>query len=481
MNLIEREIATLSRASAGLTLGVGQGMLPNPDPLLKAMGLDMRIYRDVIARHTHVGACVRRRTAALKAMEHQVTRGNASARVHKAVADAIGRLPYTGMAEMTVAAGLYGYQPTEVMWQPLGGLVLPSQLVCKPPEWFGFGTEGELRFRSRDAGLEGEAMPQRKFLVPRTGAGYTNPYGQPDLALCYWPMTFMVGGMKFWVRFVEKYGGAFAVGKLPRSASEEEHELLLESLDALVQDGVATIPDDGSVEIMEAAGKAASGDLFERLVMYCRSEISIALTGTNQTMEASTNRASAQQGADVSDELRDADAETLMQTVNELIGWICEVNFPGAERPVYEVWDQARRDKMRIERDKSAHAAGARFQPGYWVRAYGYQPDDLAGPAQAPAAQATAFAAAAEPEDPTADVMQALGQSAQPAWDAVVQRLAAMVEQAQTLEQLQATVATAFGGSDDLVRLMGAALALAELRGMEAAQADALPAAEGVR
>jgi hypothetical protein len=38
--------------------------------------------------------------------------------------------------------------------------------------------------------------------------------------MCYWPLVFKKGGLKFWLAFTEKFGSAFSVGKLPRSATD---------------------------------------------------------------------------------------------------------------------------------------------------------------------------------------------------------------------------------------------------------------------
>ncbi|MBK6853248.1 MAG: DUF935 family protein, partial [Burkholderiales bacterium] len=173
---------------------------------------------------------------------------------------------------------------------------------------------------------------------------------------------------------------------------------MLDALTQLVQDGVAVLPDDGSAELVEMAGKAASADLYERLVMYCRGEISIVLTGTNQTVEATANKASAHAGQEVADDLRDGDAEIVCEAINELIRWTCEVNWPGAEPPVFEMWDQESRDVTQAARDKSNYDAGARFTNAYWVREYGYQEGDLK-PEGTPSADPAALQPGAAPAD----------------------------------------------------------------------------------
>lgn len=463
-------------------MALGQ-LLPNPDPILRATGKQIATYRE-IARDSHVGACIRRRKAAVKALQWSVDRAQAPARVASAVTDMLAALDMDAAISNILEAPQYGYAPMEIDWRAGSRGVWAAELIALPPEWFCFDPEGELRFKSRQAPQAGELLPERKFLLPRQDATYANPYGLADLSLCYWPKVFMSGGKRFWFSFAEKYGGAFAVGKLPRGAPDPERQKLLDELEALVQNGVAVIPDDGSVDIHEAAGKGASADLYERLVLHCRGEISIVQTGTNQTMEASSNKASAHAGMDVADNLRDADAEIVTATVNQLIRWTVAVNWPGQAAPVFSMWDQAAKDRLQADRDASNHKSGARFTRSYWMRSYGYLDADLApdtaaaAPQPAGEAPAVAFAAAAidaavnategGSADPTAALAEQLGAAAAPAWGHLVAQLQALVDQAQDLGTLQAALVAAYGGlaQDDLVKLMAAAFALAELQGM---------------
>jgi phage gp29-like protein len=462
-------------------------LLPNPDPILRAAGKQIATYRD-IARDSHVGACIRRRKSAVKALEWGLDRGPAAARVTSAVQDMLAALDMEQLIGSAMDAPLYGYAPIEVLWQPGARGTWPSELVALPPEWFAFDPDGRLRFRTRAAPVVGELLPERKFLLPRQDASYLNPYGLGDLGLCYWPVTFKKGGTRFWLQFAEKFGSAFAVGKLPRSAEAREREALLADLEELVQNGVAVIPDDGSVALLEAAGKSASADLYESLVLHCRGEISIVLTGTNQSVEQDAGKASAHAGLDVAADLRDADAEIVAAAVNQLVRWVVEVNYPGQAAPVFRMWDQEAKDDLQARRDASNAAAGARFTNAYWTRAYGYQESDLLPPAQLPPAggpagvnapgvpSGVAFAdPPADPPDPTAAEQDALAGAAEPAWEAMLDTLRATVQAAPDLAAIERELALAYGGLDtaQLVRLMEAAYALAELKGMAAAQADA--------
>ena len=314
-------------------------------------------------------------------------------------------------------------------------------------------------------------MPERKFLVPRQDPTYKNPYGFADLSMCFWPLLFKKNGLKFWLAFTEKFGSAFSVGKLPRGASDPERQEMLDSLEALVQNGVAVIPDDGSVELVEAAGKSASADLYEKLVMHCRSDIAIALLGQNQTTEASSNKASATAGLSVTDDLRDGDASIVAHSINELIGWFCELNFGEVPKPVFSLWDQEARDKLRAERDKTNYDSGARFTNKYWIRQYGYQEEDLQ-PEGAAAAKVPAVGPAFA--EPTQEVTDSLVNTGEPDWAAMTDQLQGLVDKATNVAQLQQAITLAYGNleSDQLVKLMAAGMALAELKGIDAARAE---------
>lgn len=462
--------------------------LPNPDPILLARGGRIEVYRE-LRYDAHVGGCIRRRKSAVKSLEWGVDRGQSPSRIAKGIEAMLADLDLERLIGEAMDAVLYGYQPMEILWQKAGSLVVPGQILGKPPEWFHFNAENQLRFKTRENPFHGEEIPPMKFLLPRQDATYQNPYGFADLSMCFWPIVFKKGGVKFWLSFIEKFGSAFSVGKLPRGATPAERAALLDSLEALIQDGVATIPDDGSIELVEVAGKSASADLYERLVMYCRSEVSIALTGTNQTTEATANKASATAGLQVANDLRDGDAEIIAAMINQLIRWVVEINYGGVVAPAFSFWDQDARDKTQAARDEMNYKAGARFTNAYWERAYGYEEGDLAAPAAGPvtavtpAAQnitpdvsATEFAASEAIVPPDVELADQLASTAQPVMDDLIAAVSNMVAQSSDLPSLQSSLLKAYGDLDtaDLTNLMAAAFALAELKGMAAVQAESI-------
>ncbi|WP_339521617.1 DUF935 domain-containing protein [Pseudomonas sp. EL_65y_Pfl2_R96] len=374
---LNHHIATRGRTETG---GLSGANLPNPDPILKAQGKDITVYRD-LRSSALVGGNIRRRKAAVLSLERGLKRGEAPPNVERFITDWLTDLDLDRIIRELLDAPLFGYQPVELMWQPLGLHQVPQDLLGKPAEWFFYDKDNTLRFRAKDAGQDGELCDPRRFIVARQDATYANPYGFPDLSMCFWPATFMKGGLKFWVQFTEKYGSPWVIGKHPRGATDDETELLLNSLEAMVQDAVAAIPDDASVQIIEAAGKAGSAEVYRQLLEYCRSEINVAMLGQNQTTEKDSNHASATAGAEVTKDIRDGDAAIVATALNACIRQVVDINF-GADvvAPLYALWQQEEIDKSLAQRDKALTDSGVKFTNAYWQRTYNLQDGDLQPP-----------------------------------------------------------------------------------------------------
>ncbi|GKT21671.1 DUF935 family protein [Acidovorax sp. SUPP3334] len=458
-------------AGAGSGFGFDLSVLPNPDPVLRKLGKSMQVYRD-LRTDPHVGGCVRRRKAAVRAMKSDLNRGQAKSRVAKSVQSLLADLDMGGLLGEALDAPLYGYQPLEVMWGRVGGLIVPVDVVGKPPEWFAFDAENRLRFMSREAGRLGELVEDRKFLLPCQDPSYENPYGQADLARTFWATKFKQGGMDFWFRFLEKYGTPWLVGKQPRSSDDQATERLLDMLEAMIQDAVAVIPDDSSISIVEAAGKAGSAEVYREFLTHMRSEVSIALLGQNQTTEAETNHASATAGQDVTDDIRDADAGIACAAINQLIAWTVDLNW-GGEPPLYSMWAEDEVNQVMAERDENLAKAGARFTPQYFTRAYKLQDGDLLPSAAVPIAplgQPPAAVAFSEPQDApdyAATVAPMLATVGQPIVDAWVTRIRSVVHRTASLAELPNALVAEFAELDDdrLVQAMTLALSCAQLAG----------------
>lgn len=366
------EIATRAASVDGWSFG---HYLPNPDPVLKKMGKDISAYRELLS-DGQVRAGVRRRKAAIKGLEWRIT-PTGNNKVDEQLNAMFENLKLNRIITEMLNATLFGYQVSEILWQKQDSLLVPVDIVGKPQEWFIFDTDNRLRFKTKDNSIEGELLPEQKFLVTTQEATATNPYGLGDLAQCFWAATFKKGGFKFWLEFTEKYGSPWLVGKHPRQTSETDKAELADALEEMIGTAIAVVPDDSKVEILEAAGKGASSDAFQAFLNFCKAEINIALLGQNQTTEQESNRASATAGLEVVEDIRNDDKAIIEETFNQLLEWICKLNFSVETLPKFELYEQESIDTAQVERDEKLHRIGVRFSQDYFERVYGFEKGDI--------------------------------------------------------------------------------------------------------
>jgi len=450
------------------------------------MGRSVQVYRDLRA-DAHVGGCVRRRKAAVLALEHGIDRENADPRVVDFIEAMLARWRVGRVISEILDATLYGYQPLELTWAIVDGYHTVLDVQGKPAEWFGFDDENRLRFKDKDAGPQGIVVPEQTVLLAQHDAAYDNPYGVADLSRCYWPTIFKRGGMEFWLKFTEKYGSPFLIGKHPRATPQLEADSLAFSLEAMASTAVAVIPDDSSVEILEAGGKGASAEVFDRLLRWCRSEVSIALLGQDQTTEADTTNASAQAGLLVAQDIRDADKRLVESVINEAIGWVVARNFDDeaiANPPRFSMWEPQDLDKARAERDAilAAMPCGPWFNKAYFQRYYGYEEDEL-GERPEPVAAGGGFAAFAETSDMAQapdqaaldDALDALApESLQTQMETLLQPAIRAVQQAKSESEVLGLLAEAYPDmpEDDLIDTMHRLFFAADVWGRLSNQAN---------
>ena len=409
--------------------------LPNPDPVLKKMGRDISVYREILS-DSHVGGCVRRRKAAIKGLEWRLT-PTGNEKTDEILASLFDRLPVNQIINQILDAALFGYQALEVMWASENGLLLPIEIVGKPQEWFVFDEDNRLMLRTKE-NRNGDIVPEKKFLLATQQADYMNPYGRADLAMCFWAATFKKGGFKFWLEFAEKYGSPWLVGKYPRNANAHEIDELLDSMEKMLGTAVAAIPDDSSIDMLESGSKGGSSQVFDDFLRYCKSEIAIALLGQNQTTEAEANRASATAGLEVTRDIRDDDASMVEGVFNQLLAWICELNFHVDTLPTFELYEQESIDKLQAERDGLLAGLGVQFTEQYIMRTYGFEEGDIvvAAPEKS-AVKNTADFAEAMPKSIVETIGEQLEVEGEPFVEEWLQTIQDKLSQAESLEDFR--------------------------------------------
>lgn len=327
--------------------------LPNPDPILRKAGKNTAIYEE-IARDAHIIGELRSLRSGLYSFNTELVPGGtdaASMKSYELAKQFFKRKPckHTEWADMdwhNYSAILHGFSVTHLgKFIKRDGTWQPEYVETWRNSRFAFNSDHELLVKTRE-NPQGEEVDPRRWSCVRHMPSATNPYGIALLSSCFWPWMFKHGGFKFFVQFCERFGVPFPVGKYPIGAKDADIDSLLNGLAKLVQDGIAAIPDDTSIEVLES--KLSGEPIPERLINFCNAEMSKALTSQTLATEQKNGgaRAASETHAKRAGDNQRADRALVASYRNQIINTLHTVNFEGGEPPQFIF-----KDKREINTD----------------------------------------------------------------------------------------------------------------------------------
>lgn len=390
------EIATRERAY-GFYSWVN-GVVSEYDNVMSRLGLATDDLRQLLS-DAHVWACVQSRKAGVLSLEWEIARGKAKSRETKIIDQALRELDMHSVMSQMLDAFLWGYAPMELVWENRGGLVLPKDVVGKPPEWFRYGTGGgkgsetALRFLSTAAPLYGEEVPPGKFVVPRHHATYFNPYGEKVLSRIWWPVTWKKAGWKFWAIKAEKYGMPTLIGTAPSGSNQQVIDQLLDKLSQAVQDSAIAFTEGTKVEVLQSSGTGGT-ESYPDLIREANADISKAILGHSAVADATPGKLGNEtMASDIRWDIVDGDRRMVERAMNELIGWVHRFNFASGEPPEFVMFEKEQVDKTLAERDailvQAMQPSKVTLSREYWMEAFGFEEHHLVD--RAPEPQADPF------------------------------------------------------------------------------------------
>ncbi len=332
-------------------------VLPNPDPILRKLGKTQDVY-DAIVSDAHVIGELRSIRAGLLGYEWRLQAGGDSPADRRALAlceQVMHHRPAPGMQWSDViwnkAHSVFrGFVVHEVVWQRQDRFIVPVKVVDRPQRRFAFSTDNELRLKTKSRPADGIELGGYKWLLTRHMPSYANPYGVALFSSCFWPYTFKHSGFRYFVKFCEKYGVPWAVGKYPQGTPPKDQKELLDALAKMVEDAVAAVPDNGTIELITTGvGTAALPQ--ERLIDTCNKEISKALTSQTLATEiqGQGSRAASETHRGREQDVNESDRQIICSSFNELLSWITELNIAGARPPTFEFYEEAEARKEWVD------------------------------------------------------------------------------------------------------------------------------------
>jgi len=356
--------------------------LPDPDKIISENGYDYGVLRDLTS-DPHLQATIQQRKMQVIQMgwELNYVKDN---NLKKEAIRIIEELPLSYIISEILDAVFYGFSVLEIKWELRGNKVVPIALTGKPPEWFIFTRENELRLRKNNRGSylfeAGEELPQFKFLLTQYKPTYTNPYGTKVLSSCFWPVTLKRAAVEGWQLMTERYGMPYLIGRYTAGATNNEIIELLDKLEDMISSGVAAFEDGKEIEIKERPQYSVGG-LYDKIVEFHNKEISKAVLTVTLTTEIT--KTGSYKATEIHKEMLGylgiSDKKLVERTINKLLQYYSIINYGNdlSDHPRIKLTKKERVIEESADRDSILKNMGVRFTKQYFKKRYNLSDDDF--------------------------------------------------------------------------------------------------------
>lgn len=465
-----------------------------------------RLFSDMEERDGHIRAEMDKRKGAVVGLSWDIVAPPganadeiaATDWVREALQDAVD--PIEDMLLATMEGVGHGFAPVELEWRKEGAVLLPA-FHPRPQEWFRLN-QARTEIRLQDCSIDGAPLMPFGWVMHTHGKAKSGYMGRMGLyRTLVWPFLYKSYALGDFAEFLETYGLPIIVGKYFSGATADEKASLMRAVTALGHDARAIMPKEMELDVQKVVG--GSGDS-AHLAMMDWADKSISKSVLGQTLSADTAKNGGGSFAlgkvhnEVRHDIRRGDARNIAATLTrDLVYPMVALNRPGinglARCPRF-VFDLSEADDLKTYADALPKLVGVGFEvPLAWAQERLHIPMPKKGEAvlavmtakavvpdtgteQVAALSARLPVAPAAPPaaqvDPSAGIVDALASAAAPAWTQLIDAVKAVVDGAADLTALQRDLVATFGGQpqDELVKLMAAAFALAELKGLSDAR-----------
>lgn len=261
---------------------------------------------------------------------------------------------------------LYGLNVFEVNYKEKEGLVYP-RLVQRDFRQFKFNDASEFVF---NAGGSEQSIPPLKVIYALNRANFRKVYGDGLLKKLYFPVKMKNASLKFWFRFLEKFGSPWAIAK----TSYEPDEMAAE-VQAMLSGDSAVIDTDEEITLVQPTSNVD----FTRLPTYLDNQISKAILGANLASDVKEGSyAAAKTHNEIREDLAANDAKILIFVMNKAISFFKEIN--GYNGELYaKLFDEDAPNTERAARDKTLYDMGFAPTKKYITSTYNIEIDENAG------------------------------------------------------------------------------------------------------
>ncbi|NDY73975.1 DUF935 domain-containing protein [Desulfobacter hydrogenophilus] len=357
------------------------GLLPDPDPVLQKTGDLSAVLRSLTADDKVISSMQNRKLGTLKKKDYGLDPGkDGDEEPDKAAVDLCDDLKQDledidlyNIFSQILDAPFYGATPVEIIWYKDGGKLRIKDLRPRPMEWFGYDGDHRPVFMGPHEGIP-EAAVYEKLVMVRYFPDAVNPYGLRLLSRCLWPVAIKKGGIRFWATLCERFGMPWVIGHV--NGDETERNKALSQLTAMVQNAVAVVSGDTTVDIESASG--STGDLHPNLIKYCDTSIARALQGQSLTNEGTSTGSYAESKTSMESltDYQEADEQLIVTFMNRLAKRYRNVNNPMAKVPVFR-YREPEDYQALADLDTKLSSLGVQFKKERFTRRYRMSEDEF--------------------------------------------------------------------------------------------------------
>lgn len=260
---------------------------------------------------------------------------------------------------------LYGLNVFEINYKEKDGLTYP-RLVQRDFRQFKFNDAGEFVFV---AGGSEREIPPFKVVYALNRANFRKTYGDGLIKKLYFPVKMKNASLKFWFRFLERFGSPWAVAKTSFDPDELANEV-----QAMLSGDSAVIDTEEELTLIQPSTNVD----FTKLPTYLDNQISKAILGANLTSDIKEGSyAAAKTHNEIREDLAANDGKILEFVLNKTIGFFKEINAYKGEIEA-KIYDEDAPNAERASRDKTLFDMGFVPTAKYISKIYNIELDEKA-------------------------------------------------------------------------------------------------------
>ena len=179
-----------------------------------------------------------------------------------------------------------GFSVAEILWDMSESQWAPMRTVWRDPRWFDFDRDTGMQAVLRSAdGTQYRELSPYKFVVQHAPSKAGLPLRGGLSRIVSWGWLAQNYSLREWLRFAQGYGSPIRLGRYGPEAKKDDMKALWRALRSVSSDVAAMLPEGMEIEFIADTTVRGRAEIFENLVRYIDSRVSIVTIGQTLTSE----------------------------------------------------------------------------------------------------------------------------------------------------------------------------------------------------